>query len=298
LQVEAWLKERAIPWRQDASNAELRFDRNRIRHQLLPMLEAEWNPGLQETLAQTADWAQEEERYWQLEIRQLAPDWVRIEKKAAVAAVIDATRLNSLPVALARRLLREIVQQVKGDLQGVGFAHIEAIRELAGAPGGDGRRQIAGLEVFRSFNWLRFVKTGEPAVWKGHDWQFTITVPGRYVIPPITIELELIRNNGVYNGNLDALAGERLSGPLVLRNWRSGDQYRRQGHAGVEKVKKLFQEYRIPSWERQNWPMITVGSRIGWARRFGPAAEFAVNADSRTVLRIHETLETHEGDKV
>jgi tRNA(Ile)-lysidine synthase len=296
LQVETWLQERAIPWRQDATNRELRFDRNRIRHQLLPMLEAEWNPGVKEALAQTADWAQEEEQYWRSLIRQLATaDWVRFAKNAAV---LDATRLNSLPVAVARRLTREIVQRVKGDLLGVSFAHIEAIRELALGARGEGRQQIAGLEVFRSFNWVRFVKSGRAVAGEGRNWQFDVTAPGRYVVPPITIELELLRNNGVYNGSLNALDGERVCGPLVLRNWRAGDEYRRQGHVGVEKVKKLFQEHRIPLWERQNWPIITVGSLIAWASQFGPAAEFAVNADSRTVLRIHESRENYEAEKV
>ena len=70
-EVENWLQERAIPWRQDSTNAELRFDRNRIRHQLIPSLESDWNPAVQETLAQTADWAWEEEQYWQLQLK----DW-------------------------------------------------------------------------------------------------------------------------------------------------------------------------------------------------------------------------------
>ena len=65
----------------------------------------------------------------------------------------------------------------------------------------------------------------------------------------------------------------------------------------MEKIKKLFQEYRIPLWERQNWPIITVGSRIAWARQFGPAAEFAVDADSRMVLRINEFRETYSPEE-
>ena len=284
-EVEDWLKERAIPWRQDATNAELRYDRNRIRHQLIPRLEAEWNPGLQETLAQTADWAWEEEQYWQSHVGQFAKDWVRFAKDEAV---VDAARLNSLPVAVVRRLIREIVRQVKDDLLGVGFAHIEAIRELAADPRGSGRRQIAGVEVQRSFNWLRFVKTGD-ADRDDPDWQFPVTVAGRYSVPPeaCTIDLELVCNNGVYNGSLNALDGERVCDPLVLRNWRAGDRYRRQGHAGVEKVKKLFEKYHVPLWERRNWPIITVGDRIAWVSQFGPAAEFAVNANSRMVLTVH-----------
>jgi tRNA(Ile)-lysidine synthase len=253
---------------------------------LIPRLEAEWNPGLQETLAQTADWAWEEEQYWRTQIRQRAADWVRFEENAAV---LDAVRLNTLPTAVARRLIREIVRRVKDDLLGVSFAHIEAIRDLAASPQGAGRRQIAGLQVFRSFNWLRFAKSGDPAP---GNWEFSLTLPGRYVVPPGIIDLELIRNDGVYNGSLNALDGESVRSPLVLRNWRAGDSYRRQGHAGVEKVKRLFEEHRIPLWERQDWPVIAVGGRVVWAGKFGPAAGFAVNADSRTVLTIawaHET---------
>ena len=286
-EVENWLRERSIPWRQDSTNTELRFDRNRIRHQLIPSLESEWNLGVQETLAQTADWAWEEEQYWQLQLKGLAANWVR---SANGAAVIDAARLDALPVALSRRLIREVVRQVKDDLLGVSFAHIEAIREMAAAPEGDGRQQIAGVEVFRSFHWLRFAKPASPPA----DWQLAVTPPGQYVIPPTTIELELIPNDGVYNGSLNALDGDRAAGPLVLRNWRPGDQYRRQGRASLEKVKKLFQEHRIPSWERHNWPMITVGGQIAWVSVFGPAAEFAVNAASRSVLMIRLRPEASE----
>jgi len=290
-QVEVWLKEQAVTWRQDATNAELCLDRNRIRHRLLPLLESDWNPGIQETLAQLADWAHEEERYWQSEFGQLSKNWVRSAKGSAV---LDISPLSQHPVAFARRLIREVVRQVKGDLLGVTFAHIEAIRELAASARGDGRRQIAGLEVVRSFNWLRFAKSGDSAGVLNRDWQFSVNAPGSYAIPPTTIELELIRNQDVYNGDLNALDVERVFDPLALRNWRAGDRYRRHGHAGAEKVKRLFQEGRVPIWERHNWPVITVGGRIAWVSRFGPAAEFAVNTFSRTALIIHETHENSE----
>lgn len=284
--VEQFLTERALPWRQDATNAELRFDRNRLRHQLIPALQKDWNPGIQETLAQTADWAWEEEQYWQSQIRRLtAEDWLR---SANGEVVIDIARLNAFPVAVVRRLIREIVRQVKQDLLGVSFPHIERIRALAFAPEGHGRGQIAGIEVFRSYNWLRFAKTTPRAK---PDWQFPIAVPGSYPLPSgaLFLVLERIRNEGVYNGSLSAFDEERAGGPLVLRNWRAGDRYRRQGHAGVEKLKTLFEERRIPSWDRRNWPIISVGDAVVWARAFGPAAEFSVIPESRMVLTIRET---------
>ena len=196
-------------------------------------------------------------------------------------ADLEVTRLNAAPGRVARRLIREIIRQVKQDLLGISFAHVEAIRELAASPLGRGRRQIAGLQVFRSLDWLRFAKPG--AATPTPDWQFPIAVPGCYPLPfgTSSLTLERISNDGVYNGSLDALDGERAGEFLVLRNWRAGDRYRRQGHIGVEKVKRLFEERRVPLWERRNWPIIVVGDVVAWASRFGPAADFAVRPDSR-----------------
>ncbi len=293
-EVEDWLKERDVSWREDATNAELRFDRNRIRHLLLPELEAEWNSSIADTLAQTADWAYEEEQYWHIEIPRVLADRVRFEKSTAV---MDVEWLNALPVAVARRVLREIVRRVKYDLLGVSFAHIEVIRLLATASEGSGRVQIAGIEVFRSFNWLRFVIRPGSGGKVARNWQVCVTAPGHYVVPPATIELEVIRsetayNETVYNGDVNALDWERAGGPLVLRNWRPGDHYQSCRHIGPEKIKNLFQEHRVPSWERRDWPIITVGDAIVWVSRFGPAAHCAADAGSRTVLRIREIRKT------
>ena len=79
--VELYLRERAIPWREDASNASLAFARNRIRHELLPQLQRDWNPALAETLAHTADWAFEEEAWWTAEIERLAAIHLQIKPR-------------------------------------------------------------------------------------------------------------------------------------------------------------------------------------------------------------------------
>jgi hypothetical protein len=61
-------------------------------------------------------------------------------------------------------------------------------------------------------------------------------------------------------------------------------------------VKKLFQKYRVPSWERRNWPIISSDDAVLWASGFGPAEEFSVTPESRTVITIRETREG--GEKV
>ena len=70
-EVLEYLRGRGIGWREDASNASKAFARNRLRHELLPALRRDWNPGVDSALANTADWAVEEERFWGPRIAEL-----------------------------------------------------------------------------------------------------------------------------------------------------------------------------------------------------------------------------------
>ena len=108
--------------------------------------------------------------------------------------------------------------------------------------------------------------------------------------------MELIENKKAtktadsrYNKSMDWLDWDRISGALEVRNWRPGDQYRPVGHTGEEKLKFLFQQARIPLWERRSWPVIIHGDEIIWSRRFGPAANLVATPESRMLLRIQET---------
>jgi tRNA(Ile)-lysidine synthase len=84
------------------------------------------------------------------------------------------------------------------------------------------------------------------------------------------------------------LDGDCLAGDLQLRNWRPGDQYRPIGRASEEKIKTMFQEARIPLWERRNWPILEMQEHIVWARGFGPAFSYAATAASRSIVRVRE----------
>ena len=290
-EVEAFLRGRGIPWREDSSNANPQFARNRIRHELLPQLARDWNPSIGETLANTADWALAEEAYWEAEIGRLAPGRMR---EAGSTVILRAEALRCLPVAAARRLVRHAMARVRGDLRGIDFRHIAAVMQMAAAAEGHGRLQAPGLDIYRSFDWVRLARPGNDTL-ANRNYQFAATVPGSFEIPGPggVLRLELIEikeasktSDCVYNSELDGLDWERVSGVLELRNWRPGDRYRPVGRSAGEKIKTLFQEARIPLWERRYWPVLTDGSSIVWARRFGPAQGYAVHAGTRVALKI------------
>jgi tRNA(Ile)-lysidine synthase len=297
-EVEGFLRERGIAWREDSSNGDPRFARNRIRRQLLPQLIREWNPALARKLAQTADWARAEEAWWEREVDRLAGGLL-VQRGGAV--YLEAGPVAALPLAAGRRLVRRAIEIAKGDLRGVNFGHIGSILDLVSSPRGHGCAHAPGLAVVRSFDWLRFATPG--AALGGDPYRQPASVPGRLRVPGTGLEvrLELIEKpetsddkDYVYNSGLGGLDWQRLSGPLEWRSWRAGDRYRPSGSTGEEKVKALFQRARIPLWERRLWPVLTDGPWIVWVRRFGPAAEYEANLDSRRVLAIREAVAPDE----
>lgn len=285
-QTECYLRDHGIPWREDSSNRSLEFDRNRIRHQLLPLLGRDWNPALEESLAEMADWALAEEAYWDAEIGRLAG--LHLTRKPP-AILLRTDTVASLPEAVARRLIRRAIEQAKGDLREIGFRHVEAVRHLATGEAGSGRLQIPGLDVMRSFGWIRLAPPGGQR--SESDYRLRLSVPGRFCVPGSGswLELEIDYPDSGYTGRVSDLDWDRLSGPLELRNWRPGDRFQSSGSDRPEKLKTLFQQARIPLWDRRDWPVITSGESIVWTRRFGASREFAANQGCRVLLRVRET---------
>lgn len=283
-EVEEWLRARSLPWREDRSNADPAFSRNRIRHGVLPVLAADWNPQLIETLANLAILAQEDEDYWQ-----------PVVDASYREAVLDAPPrlrirtqiLNALPKALARRVIRRAIAGVRGDLRGIEFGHVDSVLHLAAQTEGHGRLQAPGVDIMRSFEWLRLTPLGceEPP----RDYEYPLAVPGTYALPGVSVNVSLVRppsENCGYNEKETDLDWDCVTGPVLLRNWRPGDQYQPAGYRDGQKIKSLFQESRIPLWERRHWPVISAGGQVIWARRFGAAQECIVKPTTVNILRI------------
>lgn len=283
-EVRAWLAGRGLAWRDDTSNEDRRFSRNRIRLELLPALREE-NPRVDQALGHLATLAQEEEDYWAQEVAR-ALELAASEQPFGL--ILDAGALLSMPRALARRVVRGAIERVKGDLRQLEFLHVEQVMVLAASPEGEGEAELPGVKVERSFEWLRF-HTGEGAA----PPELRITGPGEYPSPEpgsrILVEVDESKVESSEQALCDRVrAPDAWARGLTLRGWRAGDRYRPVGHADEMKLKVLFHRARIPSWERPSWPMLTIEDKIVWVKQFGVAAEFAAGPGSEPGLRITE----------
>ncbi|MEO8025781.1 MAG: tRNA lysidine(34) synthetase TilS, partial [Bryobacteraceae bacterium] len=197
----------------------------------------------------------------------------------SAAGARNAAALNALHPALARRVVRRAIELVRTDLRRVTFAHVESVRELASLPHGFGKRRLAGLLAVRSFGEVRLA-TDELQI---AEYEFLVTV-GECYRPPGLV-LESVEPGGHVRVKED-IAWQTAPARLLLRGWRAGDAFRPVGEQREKKLKVLFQEARVPVWQRNGWPVLESRGKILWSKQFGPAADVAATGSESRVLRV------------
>jgi tRNA(Ile)-lysidine synthase len=273
-EIEKYLTARGQSWREDSSNRHLSFTRNRIRHELLPLLEG-WNPRLREHLAQMAELARDEEAWWQAEAARLAPQLllpgrpVRGGGRAGGEGLaLEITRLAAFPVALQRRLVRHAAEKL-----GIApdFAAVETLRELALTGRAGERRELEhGLRAERTHRELRLsCGCGSVIGSKGRKAalpKYEVSIPGEVIAPAFGLRLSI---ETTQVGTSDAPAESKDRGPgqaARLRNWNSGDRVRLRYSSGLHKVKEVLERKRVSGSGRAVWPVLEFEGRIIWMK--------------------------------
>jgi tRNA(Ile)-lysidine synthase len=288
-EVRRWVREQGLSWREDSSNADLAFRRNRLRQETLPQLTRTYNPNLEGVLARTAELAQTEESYWNEQVDRL---YTQLTIRTQLGSFFQIDQLTAFHLALQRRLIRRAIEAVRGDLAGIDLAHVEAILDLCAGRQGHNRVLIPGVDALRSFDQLLLSRPGTIGG-QTRNYRLEVEVGGNYELPfgagfltldkfCANFKKEQDLEGEVSDLDAEVLAGETLS----VRNWRPGDELHRTGHKAAEKVKSLFQVYRVPLWERRHWPVVVAGEEIVWARQFGSAARFSVSDENRRIVRL------------
>jgi tRNA(Ile)-lysidine synthase len=182
-ELEDFLRARNQPWRTDSSNSDEAFTRNRVRHQLLPILR-EYNPSLDQTLANLAELAREDEARWQAELGRILPQvllpgkpvrgggWAVSTAAGEPASVaLEIERLRGFDPALRRRVVRAAARRLCARLSFDETARLLALAGLlpdAGngeappARAGAGVHLAAGLRAQRSARELRLYRVERP----------------------------------------------------------------------------------------------------------------------------------------
>jgi len=163
-EIEAYLKAEGQEWREDASNLDLAHTRNRVRHELLPMLKR-FNPEVVQALANLAEIAREEEERWRGEMARILPQVllpgrpVRGGGRAVGAdagVAVEIARLRGMDRATQRRVVRAAARELGVAMS---FEETERVLRLGWQSGSGGKLDLhGGLRVERTIRELRFLR--------------------------------------------------------------------------------------------------------------------------------------------
>jgi len=262
-EIEAWLQTIGQSWREDATNTDTAFTRNRIRHELLPQL-AEFNPRIAEHLAHMAEIARDEESWWQAELARLLPSLVLPGKpvRGGGRAVsthpdqgsvgMELERLRPLVPALRRRVLRAAAEQIGCALN---FEQTERLMEMV-LPDGPRKQQFtAELRAERTARELRLVREAAASARADGQECYELPIPGKVTGLGVTLRATL----------LSAESNVALS-PAILRTPRPGDRAQLRYSRGAKPLKEIFERISADADARRTWPVLEWEGRIIWMK--------------------------------
>ena len=269
--LHVWLEAQAAGFRIDASNADVSIPRNRIRHQVLPLLEA-MAPGAPETIARTARLSEDDDNY--LEARAIEASGDVVLSSEGLLVRIDAARLKALHPALGRRIVRRLLSQVAPG-RFVGVKHVDALLELEG-----GSLDLPGTRAAESGGVLTLGPADAAKRAKVNDFRYLLSIPGETQIPEcgVAVSAEFVIGGGMTaekDKHEVCVPAAAVAEGLAVRNRRPGDRFRPAGLGGSKKLQDYFVDRKVPRTERDRVPLVVDSrDRIVWVVGHTIAEEF------------------------
>ena len=292
--VREFLRAGGIPFREDASNADLAIPRNRIRHELLPLLDARFSPGIVDALDRAAAIAREDADYLEDAARAAA---ARLISETPHGVELDADALLAEPAAIARRVIRLAQHMAAGHERFVGFDAGEAVRRFAVSKS-TGQLDLPGHRVNRRGRSIVLTRSrGREKPVPAADFMYQLDVPGQVAVPEAACAISADSRPVPSGRSADEvwhLAGRsheaviearRLTAPLAVRNRRPGDVFRPLGLKGRKTLQDFFVDAKIDRFEREITPVIVDSAgQIVWVAGHALAEEFRVTDATRDVV--------------
>jgi tRNA(Ile)-lysidine synthase len=301
-------------WREDATNADTRRLRARVRQRLLPELEQNFSSSIVRKLGDFADLARDDQRFWASLVEERCAGFVARTAETASINVADLLwPLGNMHAgkpeaqipfrAVTQRIVRHLYAIVAASGGELSRGHVEQVIQLT-EKGLSGRQlELPGrVRVRRQFDQLVFV--GPPTSRRAREhsqrqvsYAHQVDIPAHgsadVSVPEIgrrfhlkVIDWPTQERETTHEGVV--LDAERLCPPLILRNWTPGDAYCPSGRQRPRKLARMLMARRVSAAQRVLWPVLTSAGRVVWADSMPVAKEFSASEATRRGVWIVE----------
>ena len=286
-EILEYLKLRGIQWREDASNLDTQFLRNRVRQELIPSLQDRYNPKIVPQLAATANILREESealRFWAADV---------FDREAVIegnSVCWNVDNLVSLPSGLQKRLIRLSFERIAPGGHSLSAQNVASIFELLSEGKSGTSLQTGFLRCFREFKRLRLEALLSPPP---QDFCYALRIPGRIDLPQTGTYFEARHepsppNSFVLNRWELFLSRAELEAGFYIRNWEPADVYFPPGANSPKRVADMFAEKKIPRRCRTSWPVVVLAGKIVCVRDFPVRSVGMIRTPEQALVVVEE----------
>jgi tRNA(Ile)-lysidine synthase len=304
-EIEAYLQSIGVEPRRDSSNLSTEYDRNRIRHELIPLLEEKFSPNIKSILQTTGDILRTEDDFLATltkasfgksvtffntppnpsqEGNLLIPPLEKNPPKI----IIQINDFKEQHLAIQRRILRLAIESLLGDLNRYDFQHIDEIMSLIdNGMTGSSISLPRGIIAEKSYGEI-IIKLGKSESIEPFD--YIIKIPGEIHISQLGLKVTTSFGEfGNYSKELyqKTFDYDIIKGDLHLRNRQQGDKFQPLGMSGTKKLKEYFIDKKIPRSQRNKIKILTDGNNIMWIVGYNTIDDrYKVTTQTKTHLNV------------
>jgi tRNA(Ile)-lysidine synthase len=306
-EIDAYIEQSGHKPCDDRSNLDTTYHRNRIRHELIPVLKT-YNPNIKTVIWRMADVLREEEQLLDEITEQAFEDCRQYGTETHV--IFTRSEFIELPKALQRRVLRYAIAQLCPDVRDVGFEVIERGLTFAqeAASGGEidlvARLKLAVIDdslMIQTWN-AELPDLGQPSLLTADEksvidlgqpvhLRFGQRIEASLLEKPPKNLMAAVKALKPDEAWLDY---DRLKLPLVVRARREGDRLRPLGMAGQsQSLQDFFVNCKVAEPFRWRWPLVVSGDEIAWVVQIRPSEAFKITNTTQRILRLR-LVESHQ----
>jgi tRNA(Ile)-lysidine synthase len=284
-ETEDYCQSHGLKPRIDATNISLSPLRNRVRHQLLPLLMS-YNPGIAQALLRTAQTASDDIDFLDREVARL---WDKVAREEGKTIVLDRERLDRLPPALKRYLLRAAVEKMLGSAKDIEMRHVEEM--MSALDKAAGKRLSLPQGLIFALEYDRYLLTSDATalsplpVLSGES---ELKIPGKTKLPGWLIEATIANKKGMaekdnFTAYLDL---DKAGDKLLVRPRKRGDRFQPLGLDQPKKLNEFMIDAKIPRTWRQRVPIVCSPENIVWVVGWRIDERAKVSQKTKRVLRL------------
>ncbi len=288
-EIEAYCHEHHLAYCIDKTNNSLEYERNRIRHELLPQMKT-YNDNVVAAICRSAEIISQEHDFIDFCAQKLYATICEKNNITPTKIIVTSDKLMAEHIAVRKALYRFILKKLHGNLENIDFEHIDKIDKFLY----NGRTGIVvqlphDLRLTRQYDKIIFfqqTKAGNSESLAEYNIQVVssrISLPDGKILEILPVQKPFF----IQGRNCCFIDGDKIIGNLYVRNRRQGDRIIPKGMTGSKKLKNIFIDCKVPAIQRNNVPLLCDDNGILWIGGIQQAARTTISEHTQNILYLN-----------